>query len=142
MHAFFRRGAAAFTGSHVGTGRALSSGVSSDSASITGVEGDDVIAQRACFLAGSVFRFSFIKGTEFADRFIRESEVLGACAGFCAMRCPLSAMDDRTLNPARVSSERRVRVEELKLSKWRVPSGVMVDKSWAKNQGNFGFKEA
>jgi hypothetical protein len=116
--------------------------VSSDSASITGVEGDDVIAQRASFLAGSVFRFSFIKGTEFADRFIKESEVLGACAGFCAMRSLLSGMDDRTLNPARVSSEGRVCMAELKLSRWRVPSGVRPDKSWARNQGNFRFRES
>jgi hypothetical protein len=56
LHARLRLGVEADTGSHVGTGRALSAAVSSASGSMEGVDGaSGERAQRAFFFAGSVF---------------------------------------------------------------------------------------
>ena len=137
LHAFFLRGAAGLTGSHAGTGRALSAGVRRDSASMRGVDDEEVSAQSACFLAGSGLRLS-LSGTDPLDRDFSGTEALGVCAGFCAIIEPLSAIDDRTLNPARVSSEGRVWKADVKLRMCSVPRGVRPIRSCASSEGSFG----
>lgn len=104
---FFFRAAAEVTGSHVGTGLALSAGVRRASASIMGVDGE-LRVQSAFFVAVSVFLR--LSGTDapVAILFLRDKEALGACAGFWAVIAPSSGNVARTLKPARVSSDGRV----------------------------------
>jgi len=77
----------------------LSSAVRSASASISGVEGAEVIAHSASFLAGSILRFSF---NDIAALFLSDTD---GELGFCAMMVPSSRRSERILKPAKVSSE-------------------------------------
>lgn len=102
----------------MGTGRDLSSAVRSASASISGVEGAEVIAHSAFFFSGSVLRFSLNKGADAADL------SLDALGGFCAMMVPSSGRDESRLKPVKVSSEGRDLNPEVRFRRWRFPNGV------------------
>jgi hypothetical protein len=121
LQAFFRRGAPAFTGSQVGTGRVLSSAVRSASASISGVEGAEVIAHSAFFFAGSILRFSL---NDVADLFLSDTD---GVLSFCAMIVPSSGRDERILKPAKVSSEGRDWNPDVRFRRWRFPSGIRLE---------------
>jgi hypothetical protein len=139
LHAFFRRGALGLNGSHVGTGRSRSAGVSRDSASIEGVEGEFKV--QSAFLedlrSGSIMRRGrATAGKE--DLFLRVSDVPGKCAGFCAMIVPSSARADSTVNPARVSSEVRVIRSVERFKSWRVPRAIKPESTWGSKTGRLG----
>jgi hypothetical protein len=107
------------TGSQVGTGRVLSSAVRSASASISGVDGADVMAHSAFFFAGSVLRFNL--NDDAADVFLSDTD------GFCARIVPFSGRDERILKPANVSSEGRVWNPDVRFRRYRFPNGVKLE---------------
>ena len=77
-----------------------------------------MIAHSAFFFAGSVLRFSL---NDAANLF------LGGMFDFCAMIVPLSGVDERISNPARVSSEGRVRNPDMRFRRCRFPNGVRLE---------------
>ena len=110
--------------------------MSNASASILGVEGE-LKAHKACFFAGSVF---FLLRSAPGWRLFRGTDVLATCWGFWAMIVHSSGSAERTLNPASVSSDGKVRTAEVRLIKWRVPKGVIPVKSCERSWGNFCVK--
>lgn len=128
LQALFLRGAPALNGSQVGIGRSRSAGVRSASASIEGVEGE-LSVHKAFFedlrSGSSRRRGNAIEvGAAVADLCLSENDAPDDKSGFCAIMVPSSGRADRILNPARVSSEGRVKRPEDRLRRCRVPKGV------------------
>jgi len=81
-----------------------------------------------------------MSGTAPVDRLLRETEALEACEGFWAMMDPDCGIDERTLNPAKVSSDgNRVWKADERWRRWSVPRGVIPDKSCASRDESFGL---
>lgn len=102
------------TGSHVGTGRARSAGVSNASASIVGVEGE-LNVQRAFFDA-------FLAASACGRRSFSDADAATA-AGFWTITTPVDSLVDTVVNPVSLRSDDNLSEIVDRFVKCKVPEG-------------------